>query len=421
MPEGSTTQLADLSGRHAPIRAQLPSAPHAPRIGLEFDDGSFFIARGHGLIGRDPLAPAGALATHLVTLTDRSRSVSRTHLEFGLGNAGLWVRDRHSTNGSEIEFDGRRTHLEPGQAVTVRPMSTIHLGGRCIRVRAVDCRAVVEGVTVEWGAATRVGLTRQHNQDTFGSCPPVFVVADGIGTHSAGDVASREAVQALLALDARRPVTPDMFDDALVDARARIARIPADDTRGRPGTTLSGVIVTRRDGVPCWLVVNIGDSRTYRLSGAELRQLTVDHSILQKLIDSGVIADDGQKQQAPIRNMLTRALFGEKEHSPDVWQLPIRPADRMLVCSDGLSSTVEDSTMRRILRTVRDPQAAANTLVDAATNAGARDDVTVVVVDAVAISPSMFSATGPMKRIEVRRGNSGAGWRSTATRARWRG
>ena len=420
MPEGSTARLADLSGRRAPVGDQLPSGPHGARIGLEFDDGSFFVARGHGLIGRDPLVPAGARATHLVTLTDRSRSVSRTHLEFGLADAGLWVRDRHSTNGSEIEFDGRRTHLEPGRAVAVRPMSTIHLGGRCIRVRAVDCRAVVEGVTARMGCGHALGVTRQHNQDTFGSRPPVFVVADGIGTHSAGEVASREAVQALLALDARRPVTAEMFDDALVDARARIARIPVNDARGPPGTTLSGVIVTRRDGVPCWLVVNIGDSRTYRLTGAELRQLTVDHSILQKLIDSGVIAGDGQKQQAPIRNMLTRALFGENEHSPDVWQLPIRPADRMLVCSDGLSSTVEDSTIRRILRTVRDPQAAADTLIDAATNAGGRDDVTVVVVDAVSIGPSIFSATGPMKRIGVRRENSVAGWRSTATRARWR-
>jgi PPM family protein phosphatase len=109
-------------------------------------------------------------------------------------------------------------------AVPVRPASTIHLGARRVRVCTVECRAVIDAVTVEWGAASRVGCRRERNQDTFGARPPVFVVADGIGSHGAGDLASHLAVQALLALAARQPVTAEMFNRALADARARIAQ-----------------------------------------------------------------------------------------------------------------------------------------------------------------------------------------------------
>jgi serine/threonine protein phosphatase PrpC len=391
MPHGTTARLADprrrLSSAAAPkaswAAAALSSPPGPARFGLELDDRSFLIARGRGLIGREPVAPNGEQPTHLVTLTDPARSVSRTHLEFGVGNAGLWVRDCHSTNGSDIEFDGQVTPLEPGLAVPVRPASTIHLGARRVRVCTVECRAVIDAVTVEWGAASRVGCRRERNQDTFGAHPPVFVVADGIGSHGAGDLASHQAVQALLALAAHQPVTAEMFNRALADARARIARIPAPEGDRPPGTTITGVIVTHFQGVPCWMVVNLGDSRTYRLDAAGLHQISVDHSIAQKLIDSGVVSQSAPRPM-PLRNMLSRAVFGEIEHSPDVWRLPIEFGDRMLVCSDGLWSAVDDSTIRRVLQTMRDPQAAADALVDTATHAGGSDDVTVVVVDAAA-------------------------------------
>jgi protein phosphatase len=249
---------------------------------------------------------------------------------------------------------------------------------------------MIDAVTVEWGAASRIGRRRERNQDTFGAHPPVFVVADGIGSHGAGDLASHQAVQAVLALAARQPVTAEMFNRALADARARIARIPAPEGDRPPGTTIAGVIVTHFQGVPCWMVVNVGDSRTYRLDAAGLHQISVDHSVAQKLIDSGVVSQSAPRQM-PLRNMLSRAVFGEIEHSPDVWRLPIESGDRMLVCSDGLWSAVDDSTIRRVLQTMRDPQAAADALVDTATHAGGSDDVTVVVVDAAATRPPMYS------------------------------
>jgi protein phosphatase len=282
-------------------------------------------------------------------------------------------------------------------------------------VRTVDSRAVIGAVTVEWGAATRVGVRRGHNQDSFGARPPVFVVADGIGNHSAGNLASREAVQALLALAGRQPVTAEMFNSALADARTRIARIPVLDRHRPPGTTISGVIVTHGDGVPCWMVVNVGDSRTYRLDASGLRQLTVDHSIAQKLVDAGVIAPSATGR-LPLRNMLSRAVFGEIEHSPDLWRLPAQGGDRILVCSDGLSSVVDDAAIQRVLGAVRDPQAAADELVITATEAGGRDDVTVVVVDAVAVRQPVHwdGPTAAIKQVEL------PGDCSIATRARWR-
>jgi PPM family protein phosphatase len=396
MPHGTTIRLADPPRRlpsPAAPKAQAPatpsSAPGPVRFGLELDDGSFLVVRGRGVIGREPMPPNGEQMTHLMPLTDPASSVSRTHLEFGLANTGLWVRDCHSTNGSDIEFDGQRTPLEPWQAVPVRPTSTIHLGARCVRVHAVQCRAVIDAVTVEWGAASRVGRRRERNQDAFGMQPPVFVVADGIGSHGAGDVASREAVQAALALAARGPVTAGMVDHALADARARIAGIPVPEGDRPPGTTIAGVIVTHFHGVPSWMVVNLGDSRTYRLDAAGLHQISVDHSVAQKLIDSGVVSQSAPLQM-PLRNMLSRAVLGETEHSPDVWRLPIEFGDRMLICSDGLWSVVDDSTIQRVLQSTGDPQAAADALVDTAAQGGS-DDVTVLVIDAAAIRPPMYS------------------------------
>jgi protein phosphatase len=150
------------------------------------------------------------------------------------------------------------------------------------------------------------------------------------------------------------------------------------------------VIITHHDGVPCWMVLNLGDSRTYRLDAAGLHRLTVDHSVVQSLIDSGVIEESASPPR-PLKNMLSRALFGETEHSPDVSRLPMTVGDRILVCSDGIPSVLDDSTIHGVLQTVRDPQAAAERLLDTAKNAGARDDVTAVVVDAVAISPAAYS------------------------------
>lgn len=390
------------------------SRQRPPQCALEFDNGSFLIVRGRGLIGRDPKA-SGGQPVHTVSLADDACLVSRTHLEFWTDAGRLWIRDCNSRNGSEIEMHGRRTRMRPGMAVPVPPTSTILIGGQRIRVRAVDRRAVIGTVTLEWGAATRAGAHRGQNQDTFAARPPVFVVADGIGGHSAGELASREAVQALLAVAERPEVTDDMLDRALADARERIDRIPGSDAKRRPGTTVSAAIVTSCGGVPHWMVVNLGDSRTYRLDARGLHQISVDHSVGQKLLEAGVTAQVAPA--LPIRNLLTRALVGGVEHKPDVWRLPMRAGDRMLVCSDGLPSPIDDERIRRVLQLQRDPQAAVDALIDAAIRAGGTDDMTAVVVDAVSIRPRHYSDTST--RAARRSAELPAGT-ATSTRVRWR-
>jgi serine/threonine protein phosphatase PrpC len=354
-----------------------------PRTWLEFDDGSAVGVRGRGLMGRDPASATGDEFEHLITLADDTRSVSRTHLEFGIGESGLWIRDRSSTNGSVIEVDGRRTALQPGLRVPAPAGSTIHLGARHVTVKIIPRREVMNVATIDWGAASHVGAVheRRHedNQDAYCAGPPVFVVADGMGGHDAGDVASREVIEALLPLVGRVPVTRAMITACLADARARVSRIAADPTRP-PGSTLSGVIATRIDAVPSWVVVNIGDSRTYRLDSCAFRQLSVDHTVVQELIDGGAIPPSAASCH-PARNLLTRAVMAGTEHPADISALPMRTGDRILICSDGLTRNLDDGFMAEVLRTTPSPQDAAESLIRAAIRAGGQDDLTALVVD----------------------------------------
>jgi PPM family protein phosphatase len=132
------------------------------------------------------------------------------------------------------------------------------------------------------------------------------------------------------------------------------------------------------------MVVNIGDSRTYRLDSDGLRQLSIDHSVVQQLVDTGAITASAAGSH-PARHLLTRALTAEIEHPADVWLLPIITGDRILVCSDGLTRAVDDGFIAGVLRAVPDAQAAANELVNAAVGAGGHDNVTAVVIDAAVV------------------------------------
>ncbi|WP_239591549.1 PP2C family protein-serine/threonine phosphatase [Mycolicibacterium tusciae] len=241
---------------------------------------------------------------------------------------------------------------------------------------------MIGGATVDWGVATRIGARRNVNQDAYCTQAPAFVVADGMGGHAAGAIASREAVDAVAALSGQTGVTGEMLETCLADASARINQIPVDHGRP-PGTTLSGVIVTHADKVPIWMVVNIGDSRTYRVNSDGIRQISIDHSVVQKMINAGAITASAAAS-LPYRNLLTRALRGD-EHRADTWRLPMRTDDRILICSDGLTREIGDAHIARVLRNIAEPLAAADELVNAAGDAGGHDDATALVIDVVAI------------------------------------
>jgi protein phosphatase len=299
---------------------------------------------------------------------------------------------------------GCRIPLEPGLRVPAPAGCTIHLGARHVKVRIGQSCAVMAAATIDWGAATHAGALheRRHedNQDAYFAGPPVFVVADGIGGHCAGEVASREAVEALLPLVGQVQVTRATLTACLSDARARIARIAIDGGRP-PGCTLSGVIATRVDGVPSWLVVNIGDSRTYRLDSDALRQLSVDHTVVQELIDRGQIPPSTASSH-PARNLLTRALLAGAEHPADISVLPMRTGDRILVCSDGLTGDLDDQFIAGVLRGTSDPQIAAESLITAAIDEGGHDDLTALVVDVLAIRHGTSQSQTPRPGIAVR-------------------
>ncbi|BDH57186.1 PP2C family serine/threonine-protein phosphatase [Tsukamurella sp. PLM1] len=168
--------------------------------------------------------------------------------------------------------------------------------------------------------------------------------------------------------------------DRLRDAHAAIEAIDS-ETGKRAGTTVTGVLLTTYEGVPHWLVVNIGDSRTYRLAEGYFEQLTVDHSQVEELINGGFLSPE-QARVDPRRNVITRALGAGMEPDADFWIVPAQPREKLLVCSDGLNGELTDDEIRHILDSDVPIDECADQLVSAALNAGGRDNVTVIVVDA---------------------------------------
>ncbi|MCU1580771.1 MAG: family protein phosphatase [Microbacteriaceae bacterium] len=238
-------------------------------------------------------------------------------------------------------------------------------------------------VTLSWGAATDIGRRRKHNEDSFLAQAPIFVVADGMGGHASGDVASA-AVVARLA-----EATGDFVDTAAIEAGLRAATadimLADDDLQIGVGTTATGAAMTLQFNDPYWAVFNIGDSRVYSFERNELTQVTVDHSVVQELVDAGLI-DAADAESHPDSNIITRAVGFDAEPMPDYWMIPIKLGLRMLLCSDGLTKEVNHERLRQHLAAGLSAKETASALIDAALDAGGRDNVTAIVVDVVASS-----------------------------------
>lgn len=235
------------------------------------------------------------------------------------------------------------------------------------------------GLVLRAGAATHVGVVRQHNEDSVLADRVVFVVADGMGGHAAGEVASSIATATLGELVDRPSRTPEDVVAALALANRRILESAARDpaTAGM-GTTAAGLVVVDADGSQQFAAFNVGDSRVYRFAGA-LRLVSRDHSEVRELVDAGIISED-EARHHPLRNLVTRALGTDPAPTPDVWLLPAQPGERFVICSDGLTNEVPDERIGEVVHRVEDPQACADALVAAAVDAGGRDNVSVVVV-----------------------------------------
>ncbi len=246
-------------------------------------------------------------------------------------------------------------------------------------------------VDLHHGAASEIGHVRKVNEDSFLVAPPVFVVADGMGGHEGGDVASRIVVEEFGRLaeegyDPRRGV--DFVAEAFSRAQARILDYGkaqrGEHPRWHAGTTCVAAVLVEEQGVSAWMLANLGDSRIYRFNDGELDQVSVDHSMVQELIDAGQITP-AEAAVHPERHVITRALGSPEGVSPDFFLLPLTAAERLLLCSDGITGMIEDSVIEEILERVHDPRDAADALVQAALDAGGRDNATAVVIDVVGL------------------------------------
>jgi protein phosphatase len=233
---------------------------------------------------------------------------------------------------------------------------------------------------LKWGATTDVGMVRQQNEDAFHAEENLYIVADGMGGHNAGEVASALAVSTVRS-GARMGIrTADQFRELVQQANTAIYTASLDDsTQSGMGTTLTGVAVIPGEE-PRILIANVGDSRTYLFRSGALTRLSVDHSYVQELVNEGIITPE-EARVHPRRNIVTRAMGIDRTVQVDVFSHLVRTGDRLVLCSDGLVDEVADIDIARVLTEHSDPQDTAEALVLVANAQGGRDNTTVIVLD----------------------------------------
>ena len=248
---------------------------------------------------------------------------------------------------------------------------------------------------LKFGSGTDAGRVRQSNEDFHWCSSWLLVVADGMGGHQAGEIASEITVSTIRnacspaptgadETNLAHPHLPDLVK-AVVDANSAIVRASLEDPdRQGMGTTVAALSLIADPTDPqtpfALGLVNVGDSRTYVLRQGRLRQVSKDHSFVQDLIDQGQITRE-EARYHPRRNIVTRALGIEPDVQVDSAKLPLIKGDRFLLCSDGLVDEIDDKHIEEILKQYEDPQPAADALVQAANDNGGRDNVTVIVAD----------------------------------------
>ena len=228
---------------------------------------------------------------------------------------------------------------------------------------------------IHFGSRTDVGCQRERNEDSLVVSPPLYVVADGMGGHNAGDVASEVAVNTLAAL---APTIPDVDLLGRAVESANHAVITEAQKAGFEGmgTTMTACVV-QGDKIA---IAHVGDSRAYLLHTGKLQQLTRDHSWVADMVEQGKLTPD-EARIHPNRSVITRALGSDPMMQPDLYEITASEGDRLLLCSDGLTGMVDDGSIQAMLARIRDPQRCAAALVKEAIANGGSDNITVIVVD----------------------------------------
>jgi protein phosphatase len=245
--------------------------------------------------------------------------------------------------------------------------------------------------TVRSAAGSDIGQRRAGNQDSAYTSPRLLAVADGMGGHAHGEVASSLAIRVVAETDARLEGVDlqavDLLDTlrGVVDEAARRLTAAADDDpslRGT-GTTLVALLL---DGARI-AVAHVGDSRAYRLRDGELEQLTHDHTLVQSLVDEGRITPE-EAADHPRRSVLVRTLQEGSPADPDVFELEGQLGDRFLVCSDGVTVVLNHDELHAVLIDVAEPADAVERIIELANDGGGPDNITCVVADLVEGAPS---------------------------------
>lgn len=263
---------------------------------------------------------------------------------------------------------------------------------------------LAHGETLRWAAATDIGLKRAENQDSFLAAPPFFLVADGMGGHAGGKQASATLlghIQPLTGTDVNLRVVRESLEAACEEVMG-LVEANINYTISPPGTTLTGLVVLGSLGESAaggsssapatdgskpaqFLVLNVGDSRTYVLREGLLTRLTRDHSQVAEMVEAGMLTVE-EARVWPTRSVITRAIGAGQAGLPqiDTWTYPVASPQRFLLCSDGLHSMIDDGAIGRALGDNPTPEAAVNALVNLALQAGGHDNVTAIVLDVTA-------------------------------------
>ena len=229
-------------------------------------------------------------------------------------------------------------------------------------------------MNVSVGAATDIGQVREGNEDSYLVVEPLYAVADGMGGHRGGEVASSLALETVQGMFERREGS--LAEQVAEANRAVFDRSQSDRKVSGMGTTLTAAQV---DGNRVHLV-HVGDSRAYLLRGGELTQITEDHTLVHRMVMEGEISEE-EAETHPHRSILTRALGVDQNIQVDEGDLEVAPGDRLLLCTDGLTGMVPEGEIREILLESLDPQEAVDKLVKVANRAGGIDNITALILD----------------------------------------
>lgn len=251
---------------------------------------------------------------------------------------------------------------------------------RCSDERNYGHGAVVEEFSITYGAVTHVGQVRTGNEDSLLADNNVFMVADGMGGHNAGEVASLMAVNHLREAASGIIAETDLVQ-ALVNANEVIyAESMTNHLHHGMGTTLAAMVVLDNNNI---VVAHVGDSRVYLWHEQALTRLSKDHSYVQELVDEGIVSID-EARTHPRRNIVTRALGIDAEVNVEANTFPVTVGAWYVLCSDGLVDEISDADIAKVLESCTTPHEASQALVDAANAAGGRDNITVIVVSTAA-------------------------------------